>query len=123
MEALSTIEEALADSRRDGRGWYLPELLRIKGKLLLQEAQIPSTAAAEACFRQSMETAQQQGALYWELRAALSLADLRLAQDRRDQARQILAPIYGQFTEGFDTADLRAASAMLRSLGSHQSGA
>lgn len=121
MEAQSTIEEALAESRRDGRGWYLPELLRIKGKLLLQAAQIPSTAAAEACFRQSMETAQQQGALYWELRAALSLANLRLTQDRQDQAWQILAPIYGQFTEGFDATDLRAASAMLASLGSHQS--
>lgn len=119
-EALSTIEEALADSRRDGRGWYLPELLRIKGKLLLQEAKIPSTAAAEACFHQSIETAQRQGALYWELRAALGLADLHLTQGRQDQARQILAPIYGRFTEGFDTADLCAARAMLESLGGHQ---
>jgi predicted ATPase/DNA-binding winged helix-turn-helix (wHTH) protein len=116
-EALSVNEEALSESKRGGQGWYLPELLRIKGELLLQDARLKTDTAAEACFLESIETARQQGALFWELRSALSLARLRLTQNRLDQAQQILAPIYDQFTEGFETADLRAARVMLESLG------
>jgi predicted ATPase/DNA-binding winged helix-turn-helix (wHTH) protein len=120
-EALSANDEAFSESKRDGQGWYLPELLRIRGELLLQDARLRTGTAAETCFLESIETARQQGALFWELRSALSLARLRLTQDRADQARQILAPICGQFTEGFETADLRAAREVLDSLGVHRS--
>src|SRR5262249_538651 len=115
-KAQSVSEEALAESKRDGQGWYLPEFLRIKGELLLQDQQVQSRAAAEDCFLEGIATARQRGALFWELRCALSLGSLRLVQDRADQARQILTPIYAQFTEGFETADLCAARAMLESL-------
>jgi predicted ATPase/DNA-binding winged helix-turn-helix (wHTH) protein len=116
-EARSTNDEALAESKRDGQGWYLPELLRIKGELLLRDMKTQSDAAAESCFLEGIETARLQGALFWELRGTLSLARLRLTQNRADQAQRLLAPIYGQFTEGFETADLSAVRTMLESLG------
>jgi predicted ATPase len=119
-EARSAIEEALAVSKHDGQGWYLPELLRIKGELLLRDTTIHPGTAAENCFLEAIETARQQAALFWELRGALSLAHLRVTQNRADEARQILAPIYGQFTEGFETADLCTARTMLESFGAHQ---
>jgi predicted ATPase len=96
--------------------WYVAELVRIKGDLLLQQAEDRSILAAEDCFREALEVARQQGALSWELRSALSLARLRVKQDRPDEARQVLAPVYDRFTEGFGTADLRAARAMLELL-------
>ena len=89
-------------------------LLRIKGELLaLDETREDKTSAAEDCFRRSLELAREQGALFWELRAALSLARLLLRQDRPEDARKILAPVHDRFTEGYDTADLRAAKIML----------
>jgi predicted ATPase/DNA-binding winged helix-turn-helix (wHTH) protein len=118
-DAQAANDEAIAESRRDGQGWYLPELLRIKGELLLRDGQDRSGAAAEACFLESIDTARHQGALFWELRGAMSLARLKLAQRRADQARQSLAPTYGQFAEGFETADLRAAKEMLDALEAH----
>src|SRR5271170_4859039 len=96
--------------------WYVAELLRIKGELLVQEATARSASAAENCFVGAIDVAREQGALFWELRGALSLARLRAAQDQRDDARQVLAPIYDRFTEGFATPDLRAAKAMLDGL-------
>lgn len=81
VEARSAIEEALAVSKRDGQGWYLPELLRIKGELLLRDTTVHPGTAAEKCFLEGIETARQQGALFWELRGALSLAHLRLTQN------------------------------------------
>jgi predicted ATPase len=116
-EAQAANDEALAVSRRDGQGWYLPELLRIRGELLLRDMRIQSTVPAENCFLEGIETARQQGALFWELRVALSLSQLRLKQKRADEVWHILAPIYGQFTEGFETTDLCAARRMLQSLG------
>ncbi len=115
-QARPVTDEAIAESKRDGQGWYLPELLRIKGELLLRDMQTRSGQAAESCFLEGITAARQQGAVLWELRNALSLARLRLMQDRADQAEQLLAPIYGQFTEGFETADLSAAKTMLDSL-------
>jgi predicted ATPase/DNA-binding winged helix-turn-helix (wHTH) protein len=115
-EARSVNDEALSESKRDGQGWCLPELLRIKGELLLRDQQVQSATAAEACLLESIETARKQGALFWELRSALSLAQLRLMQKRPDQAQRILASAYEQFTEGFGTADLSAAKALLESL-------
>jgi predicted ATPase len=115
-EALATIDKALVCADRGGEFWYGAELLRIKGELLLRGAKDRSVAAAEDCFHRALEVARQHGALLWELRTALSLARLRLRQDRPDDARRILAPVYDRFTEGFATADLRAARSILRSL-------
>jgi predicted ATPase len=72
--------------------------------------------AAEHCFLAALDVAREQGALFWELRAALSLARLSVRQDRHDAANAILAPVYGRFTEGFATADLKAAKALLDDL-------
>jgi predicted ATPase len=86
------------------------------GRLLLSLPE-PDEAKAEACFRRAIEVAREQGAKTWELRAATSLARLWADQGQRSQARDLLAPIYGWFTEGFDTADLKDAKALLDILG------
>jgi predicted ATPase/DNA-binding winged helix-turn-helix (wHTH) protein len=110
---LNTVETALARCRTRDEGWYLPELLRIKGELLRRQAEDRLSAAAEEHFGEAMRLAAEQGAMSWELRAALSLARLWVKQDRRAAARHILAPVYDKFTEGFDTADLLAAKQLL----------
>ncbi len=102
-----------AGGGEDGQQWYVPELLRIKGEVLLQQAGDRSAAAAEDCFNQAGEMAREQGALFWELRVALSLARLLRGQGRSADAVGILQPVYDRFTEGFDTADLKAAKALL----------
>jgi predicted ATPase len=110
---------ALEMADRGGEAWYVAELLRIKGELLLQHAGEQSIPAAEACFEGALQVAREQGALSWELRAAFSVARLRVRQNRQDDARRVLMPVYEQFTEGFETADLRSAKAMLGSLPMH----
>jgi predicted ATPase len=115
-EAFAAIEEALDQSDRDGQHWCVAELRRLKGELLLQSTDEKSTLAAEHCFLAALDVAREQGALFWELRAALSLARLSVRQDRQDAANAILAPVYGRFTEGFATADLKAAKALLDDL-------
>jgi predicted ATPase len=105
-----------AGGREDGEQWYVPELLRIKGEVLLRQAGERSAAAAEDCFNQAREMAREQGALFWELRVALSLARLLRGQRHSADAVRILQPVYDRFTEGFDTADLKAASALLDAL-------
>jgi tetratricopeptide (TPR) repeat protein len=112
-QARAKIDEALAWAEEGEERWYTPELLRIKAELLLQEAANGSASAAEECFARARETAREQGALFWELRIALSLARSRISQNRQEEAKDILAPVYGRFTEGFATADLQAARAML----------
>jgi len=114
-EALGTLDAAIADAgaHESSRLWYVPEVLRIKGEIALPPAPDGSFQVAETCFLQAAEMAAGQGALFWELRIALSLARLRVMQGRGPEARQLLEPIYGRFTEGFDTADLHAARAML----------
>jgi predicted ATPase len=71
----------------------------------------------EVCFRKALDVAQEQGAKWWELRAAASLARLWAKQAERRRAHDLLAPIYSWFTEGFDTLDLRKAKALLHELG------
>jgi predicted ATPase len=115
-EAFAVIEEALAQSDRNGQYWCIAELRRVKGELLLQRSDEKSISAAEDCFRAALDVAREQGALFWELRAALSLTRLRIRQDRQNAAREILAPVYDRFTEGFATADLKAAKALLDDL-------
>src|SRR5207247_8273292 len=94
---------------------YEAEVYRIKGELLLQQA-IPDAPQAEACFQQALDVACRQQAKSWELRAAISLSRLWQCQGKRAAARELLAPIYGWFTEGFDTADLQEAKALLEAL-------
>jgi predicted ATPase len=91
-------------------------LLRTKGELLLLGREPTAVATAEQCFHQALDVARRQGALAWELRAAMSLARLWRGQERVNQARKLLAPVYRRFTEGFETADLVAAKALLASV-------
>ena len=95
--------------------YYAAELSRLKGALLLQQA-VPDAAQAEACFQQALDVARQQQAKSWELRAATSLARLWQQQGKRQEAHDLLAPIYDWFTEGFDTLDLIDAKALLDAL-------
>jgi predicted ATPase len=109
-EAGSKLERAIAWADHKGEGWYQAELMRMKGELLLRQSR---AIEAEDCFRTATEIAREQGALSWELRIALSLARLRKTQGRHDEVRQLLAPVYDRFTEGFETPALRAARALL----------
>ncbi len=113
---LAIVEEALARCEARHEGWYLAELLRVKGELLLKQSADRSAAPAEACFNRALELAQQQTALFWELRSALSLVRLRMSQERRREARSLLAPVFDKFTEGFSIADVRDARALLDAL-------
>src|SRR5882672_1480548 len=112
-EGLMTVDEALARSERDEERWCVAELLRIKGELLLLQAGPDAAVTAEDHFRQAIDWAGRQSALSWELRAATSLARLWREQSRKEEARELLAPIYARFTEGFETADLRTAKALI----------
>jgi predicted ATPase len=105
-----------AGGREDGEQWYVPELLRIKGEVLLRQTSNQADQAAADYFAQAAEMACEQGALFWELRVALSLARLLRGQGCSTDARGILRPVYDRFTEGFDTADLNAAKALLDAL-------
>ena len=117
-EAHDAVGKAIeaAGGREDGEQWYVPELLRIKGEVLVKQARDRSTAAAESCFNQACKMAREQGALFWELRVALSLARLLRGQGRSDDAMGILQPVYDRFTEGFETTDLRSARVLLDAL-------
>jgi predicted ATPase len=132
------LESAIAWADRHGEGWYQAELMRLKGELMLQQSkglakasapvsrpQAPAghrrtatgyarpNSEAEDCFLAANDVARQQGALFWELRIAVSLARLRITQGRHDEVRELLAPVYDRFTEGFDTPLLRAARTLL----------
>jgi predicted ATPase len=113
-EGLTILDEALAAVERTGVRAQEAELYRLKGVLLLLSAD--HEAEAEACFRQALVIARRQQAKSLELRAAMSLARLWLRQSKHAEARQLLAPIYNWFTEGFDTADLREAKGLLEAL-------
>jgi predicted ATPase len=112
-QGLTVVDEALARSERDEELWCIAELSRIKGEIVLQTGAPKAAATAERLFRQSIDVARRQGALSCELRAAMSLARLWRAQQRASQAHKLLAPVYRRFTEGFGTADLVAARALL----------
>jgi predicted ATPase/DNA-binding winged helix-turn-helix (wHTH) protein len=114
--ALLTMREALARAERSEEGWCLAELIRKQGELLLLTGGSTASGDAESCFRQAVEMARRQGALAWELRAATSLARLYHEHNRPTRARKILAPVVRRFTEGFGTADVVNAKALLRSL-------
>jgi predicted ATPase len=113
---LAVLTEALELVAKTGECFWEAELHRLHGALLLQHA-MPDVPQAETCFHQALAVARQQQARSLELRAATSLARLWQQQGKRDVARELLAPIYWWFTEGFDTADLREACALLQELG------
>jgi len=115
-EGFVVMERALARAKRSEEGWCFAELLRKNGELLLVRAAPTDVANAEECFRQALEWARRQDALSWELRSATSLARLYHRQGRIPQARKVLTPVYQRFTEGFTTADLLAANALLDAL-------
>jgi predicted ATPase len=112
-EGLSIIDEALARSERNDERWYIAELLRIKGELILREGAPQAAAAAEERFLDSLDWARRQGALSWELRTSTSLARLQHDQGRIAEARGLLQSVYGRFTESFETADMKTAKAYL----------
>jgi tetratricopeptide (TPR) repeat protein len=146
-EGLKVVAEALTKMEKSGDRYYEAELYRLKGELTLQQSSVQGLASrvqanqrakgngqkakmlnphplnphppaeAEACFRKAIEIARQQSAKSWELRAVMSLARLWQQQGKRDEARQLLAEIYGWFTEGFETKDLQEAKALLAELG------
>ena len=104
-EALDAVNDAVTSAgQRDGQAWYLPELLRIKGEVLLQQAADRSASAAEDCFNQAREMAREQGALFWGLRGALSLARLRVTQEppQRGETNSAadLRSVHGRFWDG-----------------------
>ena len=109
------IEEANALSERTEECWPIAELLRVKGELLLLQGAPGAAAVAEDHFRQALDWARRQGALSWKLPAAASLARLR-DQGRSADTVALLQPVYDRFTEGFYTADLKAAKALLDAL-------
>ncbi len=111
VDALATVEQALQANPDELA--HRPETLRLRGELRLKHGQ---TELAEADFREAIALARSMGAKAWELRATTSLAELLAKQGRRDEARAMLAEIYGWFTEGFDTADLKDARALLDEL-------
>ncbi len=115
-KALRVIEESFSIIERTGQRHHEAEVHRLKGELLLAH-RTSNADDAEKCFRTAIEIARKQHAKSWELRATTSLARLLTTQRQRDKARAILAEIYGWFTEGFDTADLKDAKALLGELG------
>jgi predicted ATPase/DNA-binding winged helix-turn-helix (wHTH) protein len=112
-EGLALVEAGIQQSEG---GWLTPELLRLKGELFLLQSSSPVSQTAEDLFRQALDGARRQEALSWELRAATSLARLLRDRDRIGEARDLLAPIYARFTEGFGTADLREAKRLIDAL-------
>jgi predicted ATPase len=116
-EGLARLAEALALVETSGERWWETELYRLKGELLLSPVGIqPSVGEAEACMQKALALARHQQAKSLELRAAMSLSRLWQQQGKRAEAYDLLAPIYGWFTEGFDTADLQEAKALLEEL-------
>jgi hypothetical protein len=112
-DGIATVERGLDRSQR---GWLAPELLRIKGELLLLQGTTGTTEAVEDVFRRALDGAHEQGTPSWELRAATSLARLLRHQGRTADATTCLRPVYDRFTEGFDSTDLVAAKQLLDEL-------
>jgi predicted ATPase len=112
-EGLTLLDDALEITERTGGRWLVAELHQHKGQLLLRQGQ---SEAAEELYRKALRIAREQEAKLWELHAAMSLARLRRDQGRAAEGGDLLAPVYGWFTEGFDTPDLKEAKALLDEL-------
>ncbi|MET0537898.1 MAG: hypothetical protein ABWZ64_08080, partial [Xanthobacteraceae bacterium] len=105
----------IARADEDTTNWCRPEILRIEGEAVLKGAD-PDATTAEILFRRSLDEAREHGAHSWELRTASSLAQLWRRQGRGREARNLLAPVYARFTEGFGTPDVRRAKSLLDKL-------
>jgi predicted ATPase/class 3 adenylate cyclase len=114
-EGLNTLAEALSTVNKTGERWYEAELFRLKGELLMK-SEIQRMSEAETCFRQAIDITRRQSAKSLELRAATSLSRLWQQQGKKTQAQDKLAEIYGWFTEGLDTPDLKEAKALLEEI-------
>jgi predicted ATPase len=115
-ESLALLDAALETADATNERYYEAELYRLKGEWLL--AHRPARGAeAESCYQHALAIARRQQARFWELRAATSLARLEGDQGKRTEARDLLGPVYGWFTEGFDTPFLQDAKALLDELG------
>jgi predicted ATPase len=114
-EGLQALAEAHTLVEQHEERWWEAEVCRLRGILLLRQTGT-SQVEAEACLQRALDVARCQEAKSWELRAAMSLARLWQQQGKRTEAWELLAPIYGWFTEGFDTADLQEAKALLEVL-------
>jgi predicted ATPase len=114
-EGLMTLAEALATLDQSDMRLWEAELYRLRGELLLQQTATQAEEAA-VCFERALVVSRRQQARSWELRTAMSLARLWQRQGKRTEARELLTPIYGWFTEGFDTADLQEAKVLLDAL-------
>lgn len=115
MEALALVAETAQLIEAQGYASYLPELLRVKGSILLATPH-PNLIEVEGCFAQSLELSRAQGSRIWELRTATNLASLWVSQGKPDQARAVLQPVFEGFREGLDTTDLKAAKSVLTRL-------
>jgi predicted ATPase len=115
-EGLAAVQKAQGFVAEKGERWYEPELHRLQGELMLAAGGARDLVGAESCFRRAIELARSEAARSWELRAATSLARMWAEQGERRKAYELLAPVYGWFTEGFDTADLKDARALLDEL-------
>jgi predicted ATPase len=116
-EASRWISEALIAVQTTNESWYKADIHRIAGEIALRSPE-PDVAKAEAHFERALQVALVQRAKSWELRAAMSLAPLWRDQGKLQQARGLVAPVYGWFMEGFDTLDLKEAKALLAALAS-----
>ena len=114
-DAGRSVDEATTVIERTKETWFEADVYRIAGEIALKSPQ-PDVARAEACFERALTVARQQQAKSWELRASMSLARLWRDQGKVREARELLAPVYGWFTEGFDTLDLKEAKALLEEL-------
>jgi predicted ATPase len=116
-DAWRCVDEALTLIEKTKERWCEAEVNRIAGEIALKSPE-RDAAKAQAYFNRALFVAREQQAKSWELRAVMSLARLRRDQGKRDEARELLAPVYGWFTEGFDTRDLTEAKALLDELSS-----
>ena len=114
-EAWSCVGEATAAVETTKETWYQAEVYCIAGEIALVSPE-PDSAKAEACFERAIAVARAQQAKSFELRAAMSMARLWREQGKQREAQELLAPVYGWFTEGFDTLDLKQAKALLDEL-------
>jgi predicted ATPase len=114
-DACRRIDEAITMTSTTEETWSKAEVNRIAGEIAVKSPE-PDAAKAEAYFERALSVARQQQSKSWELRASMSLARLWRDQSKPQQARDLLAPVYGWFTEGFDTRDLKEAKALLQEL-------
>jgi predicted ATPase len=112
-EGLSAIDATLARCEQYDERWYFPELLRVRGEIVLRTGQPDAAKEAEKSFREALDWSSRQQTSAWQLRAAISLTEFHRASNRKDETGRLLSSVHATFAEGFDTADLRKAKGLL----------